>query len=127
MSPANLAGLTPVLLALVGGLEMVQYVATINVPGYLPQDDDPPVFDTAQEAWAYLADERERGEDGSELLDATATLVELNRVAMEARWTNGAPTDLGVNPDGTGTVYGDTPGYDGNHDLGLAYSVTLAE
>jgi hypothetical protein len=24
---------------------------------------------------------------------------------------------------GTGTLYGDTPGYDGDHDLGVAYSV----
>jgi len=39
------------------------FVATVHVPGYMPMDDDPPVFDTASEAWAYLATERERDED----------------------------------------------------------------
>lgn len=111
----------------VANCDCAKYVATINVPGYLPQDDDPAVFDTAREAWQYLAEERERGEDVAELLDATLTLVGLNRIVMASRWQNGTPTDLGLNPDGTGTVYGDTPGYDGDHDLGLAYNVTLAE
>jgi hypothetical protein len=36
-----------------------------------------------------------------------------------------------VNPDGTATYlplfHGPTPGYDGSHDLGLAYSVTWSE
>lgn len=104
-----------------------KYVATISTPGYLPQDDEPPTFDTAREAWEYLADERERGEDSAELLDATATLVGLNRIAMGSRWQNGTPTEFGLNPDGTGTVYGDTPGYDGQHDLGKAYTVSVAE
>lgn len=106
------------------------YVATINIPGYLPQDDEPPVFDTPAEAWQYLADERERGEDSayvegdSEEYSATYT----NLKAIAAHCAAGMPGDTHpVNLDGTGTVYGDTPGYDGNHDLGLAYCVTLSE
>lgn len=45
------------------------FLATVNVPGYLPEDNDPPVFDTPQEAWQYLADERERGEDSADYSD----------------------------------------------------------
>lgn len=39
---------------------ITRYVATINVPGYLPMDDDPPVFDSAREAWQYLVGEVDR-------------------------------------------------------------------
>jgi hypothetical protein len=100
----------------------VKYLATINTPGYLPQDDDPPVFDTAAEAWAYLADERERDEDDSADDSAadwpyTATLAELH----DAAGHNNPPSM------GEGTIYGSTPGYDGSHDLGLAYSVSEVE
>jgi hypothetical protein len=37
-----------------------QYVATVNTPGYLPEDDEPAVFETARDAWEYLAEEVER-------------------------------------------------------------------
>jgi hypothetical protein len=100
------------------------YVATINVPGYLPMDDDPPVFDTAQEAWEYLASERERGEDDTEGENYSATVEELQTLADPANWRNGV-IDSSANDDGTGTIYANTPGYDGGHDLGLAYSVTF--
>lgn len=98
---------------------MARFVATINVPGYLPMDDDPPVFDTAAEAWQYLADERRHGEepflsDGEGWSD---TVVEI-----EAMPDRDIPSS-----DGTGVVYGDTPGYQGEHDLGLAYCVTRVE
>lgn len=86
------------------------FLATINVPGYVPMDDDPPVFDTASEAWAYLADERSFGEDNGSDPDDGATLHRLREYAVE-----------GVGPD---VVHGGTPGYDGSHDLGLAYCVT---
>jgi len=104
------------------------YVATVNTPGYLPQDDDPPIFDTAREAWDYLADERKRHEDDAteygEYDPYTGTVNVLERCAegIEAAWQ-----DAGLDIDGTGTVYGDTPGYDGSHDLGLAYSVTYTD
>jgi hypothetical protein len=105
-----------------------RYVATINVPGYLPMDDEPPVFDTAAEAWSYLASERERDEDDfaddSEYSDTVTYL----RYSAGNEVQYGSPhEDYPLNPDGTGTIYGDTPGYDGSHDLGLAYSVTAVE
>lgn len=107
------------------------YLATINVPGYLPMDDEPPVFDTATEAWWHLYHERcdadwldvdlpAEGHDHnpytlcpicSEVEDSE-TADELGRMAMTGE---------------VGTVYGPTPGYQGDHDLGLAYSVTLTE
>jgi hypothetical protein len=92
----------------------MMFVATINVPGYLPMDDEPPMFETAAEAWQYLADERDYGEDQAEFTEADPTRV--GDVAADLR-----------KMDGTGTVYGFTPGYEGEHDLGLAYSVTAVE
>jgi hypothetical protein len=44
-------------------LMSTRYIATLNTPGYLPQNDDPPVFDTAREAWQYLVSEVERSWD----------------------------------------------------------------
>jgi hypothetical protein len=98
------------------------YLATVNVPGYLPMDDDPPVFDSAQDAWQYLSDEYQRdGEsawtpDDEDDPDGPASLNE-TAVALEERARAG----------GEGTVYGPTPGYDGDHDLGLAYCVTWVD
>lgn len=108
-----------------------KFVATVNVPGYLPMADEPAEFDTAQEAWSYLADERERGEDDTEGDEYSDTHKKLSELGEETRW-QGRHKDVapwlaenGLNADGEGTVYGDTPGYDGDHDLGLAYCVTL--
>jgi len=88
-----------------------RYVATVNMPGYLPMDDDPPVFSDARSAWEYLAEERERGED----------------IDVEPAEDDTTHADLlaAAKSDEEGTVYGPTPGYDGTHDLGLAYSVSL--
>lgn len=108
------------------------YLATINVPGYLPMDDDPPMFESAKAAWEYLADERERGEDGafqeSDAEGYSETYTKLSEVAAALDAQSEAEiARLGLNDDGTGVVYGNTPGYDGSHDLGLAYVVTLTE
>jgi hypothetical protein len=99
------------------------YVATINVPGYLPMDDEPPTFESAADAWTYLRDERDHGLDAAYVDDdETADRAYEELCEMLARSINdGGPWD------GTGTVYGDTPGYGGDHDLGLAYSVTLVD
>lgn len=90
----------------------MRFLATISVPGYLPMDDDPPVFDTSGEAWDYLADERVREEEAAynpgDDEDFSDTIAEL------------------AGSVGVGTLYGATPGYDGDHDLGLAYSVSVA-
>lgn len=93
------------------------YTAYISVPGYLPQDDDPPTFESASEAWAYLADERMRDEDWAEPFtdddgEYSDTFVELRDRARTTEIL-------------TGTIYGTTPGYDGDHDLGLAYTVEV--
>lgn len=89
------------------------YVATVNVPGYLPMDDDPPTFDVVRDAWDYLVQERRDAED--EAVDSETGVPYSETVdALDAR------AQAGV----VGTVYGDTPGYDGSHDLGLAYCVS---
>ena len=95
------------------------YVATINIPGYLPMDDDPPVFDTAVEAWEYLANIRREFEDSAELpgdsYSDTVLALEANSMRMKA---DGTPYQF------TGTVYGPSVlGENDPHDLGYAYSV----
>jgi len=104
------------------------YLATINTPGYLPMDDEPPVFETAREAWAYLADERQRAEDqfpDDEPLGEYTDTVGYLRYAASGDVLYGNPHEgWPLNSDGTGVIYGSTPGYDGSHDLGLAYCVT---
>jgi hypothetical protein len=103
------------------------FVATINVPGYLPMDDDPPTFDTAKEAWWYLYHERISGEYDypCELCNDTQShgpMGDCDDDTETARALGQA-----ARADSIGTVYGPTPGYDGAHDLGLAYSVTECE
>lgn len=114
-----------------------RYLATVNVPGYLPMDDDdPPAFDTPAEAWWYLYNERcqEEWDAPCDLCDDTMTHgltgdcdddSETGReLAKMARW---AGSGMVCGFEAVGTVYGPTPGYRGDHDLGLAYSVTLVE
>lgn len=88
------------------------FVATINVPGYLPMDDGPAVFESADDAWIYLANERVHAEDGLDIPQQTETVAELFDMSRSG---------------GAGTVYGVTPGYEGSHDLGLAYNVWFEE
>lgn len=90
------------------------FTAIMNTPGYMPwSDDESPVFDTAREAWSYLAEQRRSQEDDSTDSDTYSDTVE----TLEMCAVNG----------GDGTVYGSTPGYDGDYDLGIAYSVTEVE
>lgn len=87
------------------------YVAIINVPGYLSEQDELPEFERISEAWEYLIDQRQvdLGDPiNDEDEDDDQALAEME----------GMLDDLQL-----GTVYGFTPGYDGDHDLGLAYSV----
>lgn len=99
---------------------MSRFLATINVPGYLPMDDDPPVFDTPTEAWEYLAAERRCEEDeGPNFFDGPGPYSET--VDRLDAWAS-----AGHGPD---FFIGDTPGYDHSdpahdHDLGLVYTVT---
>jgi hypothetical protein len=90
----------------------MRYLATMNTPGYLPwSDDPPPVFGTPTEAWKYLAEEWERAWDavGPDDPDEESDYDELSAYA-----------DSDHGPD---TLILPTPGYDGQHDLGVAYSV----
>lgn len=110
------------------------YIAIVNVPGYSPMSDEPATFDSAQEAWAYLADERERDEDDTLTDDETPyseTHARLAYLAHPLHWEHEHAASWvvnnGLDSDGTGVVYSDTPGYTGDHDLGLAYSVQIAE
>lgn len=112
---------------------MSRYVATINTPGYLPEGD-PAEFDTAREAWSYLAEERERAEDDhpdwspEDAVGEYSETLQTLRYIASGEHEHGSPhEDYPTNADGTGTVYGGTPGYDGSHDLGVAYRVSLAE
>jgi hypothetical protein len=98
----------------------MRYIATMNTPGYLPQDDKLHVFDTTGEAWRYLAGEREAGEDSTETPEGEEAPWEYSETANTlAEW--------GEEGHGTDVLYGPTPGYMGRHDLGIAYSVTQVE
>jgi hypothetical protein len=101
------------------------FVATMNTPGYLPWDDEPPIFDDVSEAWDYLLDRRRDQEDDDE--DALGYSETLNLLERVVEGSMDALADAGLDFDGTGTIYGDTPGYGGDHDLGLAYSVTYTD
>lgn len=88
------------------------YQVTINAPGYLPMSDEPHVFESMQQAWEWLRDERQKDLDDVDYdepdMDKDQCLEELDGM---------------IDHPITGVVYGCTPGYDGDHDLGLAYSV----
>lgn len=109
----------------------MKYVATTNVPGYLPMSDDPPVFETVREAWSFLAQERTEAEDsafesGHDFIPEGYSAC---KNVLDTLADSGAEADFanaGLDFDGTGSVHGPTPGYYGEHDLGLAYSVERA-
>jgi hypothetical protein len=106
----------------------MRFIATMNTPGYLPwSDDEPPVFDNTKDAWEYLAEERERQEDTTDAPEYTETLSYLRYIASGEHEHGNVHEDCPTNADGTGTVPGSTPGYDGSHDQGIAYSVTQVE
>lgn len=112
------------------------YVATVNVPGYLPMDDDLMIFDTAAEAWWHLYHGRCWDESIApcDLCDDTMTHGVFGdcdddsetgqELAKRARW---ASSGLVCDFEAVGTIYGPTPGYRGDHDLGLAYCVTYTD
>lgn len=106
----------------------VIYEAIINTPGYLPTADEPAYFESAKAAWDYLRGERERDEDsadteGEEYSETHATLSAIVE-ALDAQ-SEKLMREHGVADDGTGTLYGPTAGYEGSHDLGVAYNVVI--
>lgn len=99
---------------------MTGFLATVNVPGFLPDNIDPPTFDTAREAWEYLAGERRNAEDSaSEFLgefpgySALVNTLESASNGTQADFANAGLDEI----DGTGSVVGS----------GMAYSVTKVE
>lgn len=108
------------------------YVATINVPGYLPMDDEPPTFDTAAEAWWHLYHERCDG-DWLDFVEPEGAVHDHNPYTLCPTCSDVEDSetadDLGrmAVANEVGTIYGPTPGYQGDHDLGLAYCVTEIE
>ena len=108
----------------------IRFLATVNTPGYLPMDDDPPVFDEARDAWDYLLSERRDAEDYALEIQGdgyTATFNILEQLSQGHDVIGLAGGVVDTSSDLTGSVYGDTPGYDGDHDLGLVYSVTAVD
>lgn len=103
---------------------MTVYVALVNVPSYLPMDDEPPMFEgenAVRAAWEYLATERMNAEDEQEDMSGYSdTKNTLDQLAAGDAWE-----DNGLDADGTGSIVGRTPGNDSAHDLGLAYSVQV--
>ena len=108
----------------------MKFLATINTPGYLPWDDDPPTFDTAREAWEYLADARREAEDsafqpGDD--DGFSSIVNTMESLGNGTLSFEEHDLCGVASTGEGSIWGTTPGYYGDHDLGLSYCVTVCE
>jgi len=109
--------------------EKIVYVATINVPGYLPEGD-PLYSHSLAECWGFLRDERQRDEDSADYGDSdtgeySETVRTLDYIASGEHQHGNPNEDTPTNADGTGTIYGDSPGMDSPHDLGLAYSVSV--
>lgn len=110
------------------------YLAIINTPGYLSHQDELPEFETVGQAWQYLAQERMSDEDTCPEWAGDNGIGEYSSTVTTLQYLSGGEHEHG-NPhedwptaaDGTGVVYGPTPGYDGDHDLGLAYSVVRSE
>jgi hypothetical protein len=100
------------------------YLAVINVPGYLPVSD-PEWSDSAQGAWGYLLGERMAWEEAApdDTGEFSGTVLALQYLASEDHLPGSPHEDWPTDGDGCGVIYGPTPGYDGYHDLGLAYSV----
>ena len=98
------------------------YLPTVNTPGYQPMDEDPPVFETAAEAWTYLAEDRAEALSALENVSPDLRTHALWSAASDARRRDdGDPASCGS------LIAAHTPGYEGDHDLGIAYTVTLIE
>ncbi len=92
------------------------YTAIINTPGYLSEQDEVPTFDTAAEAWEYLAEERRQLEDGWDAYEDQPYSRTYGDLIANAR-----------NGWGEDTVYGPSVEDPSPWDLGLAYTVREEE
>lgn len=108
------------------------FIALTNVPGFLPDDmdDDPPVFDSAEEAWWYHYRER-NAEESAAMWDGSPCPVCNDEVA-----THGPSGDCDddseeasklselARSNAPGVIILPTPGRtDAISDLGIAYTV----
>ncbi len=102
------------------------FTAIVNTPGYMP-DVEQPSFPTALEAWSHLASEREWALTETDSVRPDETVNRLWDEALRCdEYESVGRDEWGLPFDGTGVVYGPTPGYTGRHDLGLAYEVVSA-
>ncbi|MBG6106577.1 hypothetical protein [Frigoribacterium sp. CG_9.8] len=85
------------------------FSAIINTPGYLSEQEEVPLFDTAREAWKYLETEYQQQCDG---IDAYARPRSILQFATA--WQQNV----------SGYVYTSTPGIGHDNDLGRVFSVT---
>ena len=92
--------------------QSVRYVATVNTPGYMPESE-PETFDSASEAWAYLAEERRQLEDGWDAYEGQPYSETYDRLTANAG--NGWGEDTVTGP----SEMDPTP-----FDLSIAYTVT---
>lgn len=100
-----------------------KFLALVNVPGYLGMEDELPEFDHVTDAWEYLTSCRRDDEDQVEEV-AEGYSATVNKLEMAAR---GEFENCDLDPiTGLGTIHGETPG-GRMHDLGLAYTVIVAE
>src|SRR5262245_30757025 len=101
------------------------YVANVHIPGYVPESDMPG-FETPREAWGYLAHERERDCETAEVdPQEDDSYLDLRRLADGGSRRDGRLITGHVDGgDAAGWVRGDTPGREGDHDLGLIYEVS---
>lgn len=100
------------------------FLATMNTPGYLPWDDDPPTFETAGDAWDYLAQQRREQEDQAEYVrEDGADVFDTNSYYTDTVQELDAKASANAGPD---TVYGHTIECDGDGPgcLYIAYNVT---
>lgn len=95
-------------------MSTIHFHATITRPGCLP-DTEPAVFETCPEAWAYLVSEVDLSWDE-------------NPEDPSGGCADAHSQMHGLDQSRPGAVYAATPGYDGQHDLGVVYEVsTCAE
>lgn len=102
------------------------YVATINIPGYLPERE-PVAFHDPREAWAYLAGERMHDEDCDDDAQDYSDACDIMYDAGQGEIDFTSIDEPHFAPDGAGALHLVTPGYDGDHDLGLVYRVARVE
>ena len=107
----------------------MRYLALIKRVGFFPIIYNPPEFDSAHEAWGYLADQRAAQEDSAETPgdEYSATYHTLAALGTAEHWSHPSVSDWlrdnGLTPDGTGKVVGGvTAGFPD-----LEYSVIASE